>query len=160
FGVKGSPDGFDDWALGPMMIAKLVAPESHKNVELALKVSLAAKHQMTLVSAAPSRAAKGDLSARVKVWHPLDDPSLGDLSGVRVELPTDAEVKVDATGAIRSVKQARPSDEAVAEATQYVRGLAGTGKIASESNKRSLGATHEVLVDSEGRRFLKRKRFS
>jgi len=48
----------------------------------------------------------------------------------------------------------------VAEATQYVRGLAGTGKIASESNKRSLGTTHEVSVDSEGRRFLKRKRFS
>jgi HAD superfamily hydrolase (TIGR01509 family) len=159
FGAKSSPDGFDDWALGPMMIARLVAPESDKDTELALKVSLAAKHQMNLVSAAPGRA-KGDLSARVKVWHPLDDPSLGELSGVRVELPTDAEVKLDATGAIRSVQQSRPSDEVVAEATQYVRGLAGTGKIASESNKRALGATHEVSVDSEGRRFLKRKRFS
>jgi beta-phosphoglucomutase-like phosphatase (HAD superfamily) len=159
FGAKGSPDGFVDWALGPMLIAKLIAPESHKDTELALKVSLAATHQMNLVSAAPGRA-KGDLSARVKVWHPLNDPSLGELSGVRVELPTDAEIKLDATGAIRSVQQSRPSDEAVAEATQYVRGLAGTGKIASKTNKRPLGATHEVSVDSEGRRYLKRKRFS
>lgn len=160
FGAKESADEFDDWALGPMLIARLVAPASHKDTELALKVSLAAKHRMDLVSAAPARTKKGALSARVKVWHALDDPSLGELSGVHVELPADAEIDLDARGAIQSVRHAKPADDVVAEATQYVRGLAGTGKVASDPKKRPFGATHEVSVDSEGRRYLKRKRFS
>ena len=160
FGVKGSPNGFDDWSIGPMMIARLVAPSSHKDTELALKVSLAAKHQMDLVSAAPARSPKGAINARVKVWHALDDPSLGELSGVHVELPADAEIDLDAHGAVKSVRHGRPSDDVVAEATQYLRGLAGTGQIVSDPKKRPFGATHEVSVDSEGRRYLKRKRFS
>jgi hypothetical protein len=160
FGVKGSPEGFDDWSNGPMMIARLVAPSSHKDTELALKVSLAATHRMDLVSAAPQGSKKGAISARVRVWHAIDDPSLGELNGVHVELPTEAELSLDARGAIESVRQARPSDDIVAEATQYVRGLAGTGQIASDPKKRPLGATHELSVDSEGRRYLKRKRYS
>jgi FMN phosphatase YigB (HAD superfamily) len=160
FGVRGGSDGFDDWALGPMLIARLVAPASHKDTELALKVSLAAKHRMDLVSAAPARSSRDAYRARVKVWHPLDDPSLGELSGVHVELPADAEVELDSRGAIERVRQTKPSDDDVAEAMQYVRGLAGTGKVASDPKKRPFGATHEVSVDSEGRRYLKRKRYS
>jgi hypothetical protein len=160
FGVKGSADGFDDWAQGPMLIARLVAPSNHKDTELALKVSLAAKHRMDLVSAAPVRSSRDAINARVKVWHALDDPSLGELSGVHVELPADAEIDLDSRGAIQKVRQAKPSDDVVAEAMQYVRGLAGTGKVASDPKKRPFGATHEVSVDSEGRRFLKRKRYS
>jgi beta-phosphoglucomutase-like phosphatase (HAD superfamily) len=160
FGSKGTTDGFDDWALGPMLIARLVAPSSHKDIELALKVSLAGKHRMDLVSTAPARARKGAINARVKVWHALDDPSLGELSGVHVELPADAEIDLDAQGGVQSVRHSTPSEDAVADAMQYVRGLAGTGKVASGPKNRPHGATHEVSVDSEGRRYLKRKRDS
>jgi beta-phosphoglucomutase-like phosphatase (HAD superfamily) len=160
FGAKGSADGFDDWAVGPMLIARLVAPASHKDTELALTVSLAAKHRIDVVSAAPSPSPKGAIKARVKVWHALDDPSLGELSGVHVELPADAEIHLDERGAVQSVRHSRPSDETVAEAMQYLRGLAGTGQVASDPKKPPFGATHEVSVDSEGRRYLKRKRYS
>jgi beta-phosphoglucomutase-like phosphatase (HAD superfamily) len=160
FGEQGSADGFDDWALGPMLIARLIAPSSHKDTELALKVSLAAEYRMDLVSATPVRSPRDAINARVKVWHALDDPSLGELNGVHVELPADAEIDLDARGAIQSVRQAKPAGDVVAEATQYVRGLAGTGKVASDPKKRPFGATHEVSVDSEGRRYLKRKRYS
>jgi len=160
FGQTGKPDAFGDWSEGPMLIARLIAPESHQDIELALRASLAAKHGMDLVSAAPSRSAREPIQARVKVWHALSDPSLGDLDGVRVQLPADAQVRLDDRGGVESVRQGRPSDEDEAEATQYVRGLAKTGKVVTDPNKRPLGATHEVTVDSEGRRYLKRKRFS
>jgi hypothetical protein len=160
FGQTGKPDAFDDWSEGPMLIARLIAPESHKDIELALKTSLAATHGMNVVSAAPSRSAREPINARVKVWHPLSDHSLGDLDGVHVELPADAQIHLDERGGVESVRQGRPSEEALAEATQYVRGLAKTGKVASDPDKRPLGATYEVTVDSEGRRYLRRKRFS
>src|SRR5262249_50344191 len=160
FGQKGKPDAFDDWSEGPMVLARVIAPESRKDVELALKASLAATHRMDLVSAAPGRSARDPINARVKVWHALADPPLGDLDGVHVELPADAQVHLDERGGIASVRQGRPTDEEVAEAAQYVRGLAKTGKLVSDPNERPLGATHEVTVDSEGRRYLRRKRFS
>jgi hypothetical protein len=160
FGQTGEPDSFGDWSEGPMLIARLIAPASHKDMELALDSNLAATHGMDLVSAAPGRSAREPIQARVKVWQELSDPSLGDLDGVRVELPADAQIRLNERGAVESVRQGRPSDEDVAEAMQYVRGLAKTGKVVSDPNKRPLGATHEVTVDSEGRRYLRRKRFS
>jgi len=126
FGKTGTPGTFGDWSKGPMLIARLVAPSSQKDTELALKASLAATHRMDLVSAAPGRSATDPINARVKVWHKLSDPSLGVLDGVHVELPADAQIRLDAHGTVKSVSAGRPSEEAVSEATQYVRGLAKT----------------------------------
>lgn len=65
-------------------------------------------------------------------WVPLESEELGDLNGIQVLLP---------------------ASENPAEAVNYVRGLVNRGEISTGPNPL---ATHQVVTDASGRRFLKR----
>ena len=63
------------------------------------------------------------------------------------------------------LRDSDPGDTSLApgdkeEATHFVESLLTHGQIASESSVAPGDATHEISTDSEGRRYLVRKRFT
>jgi len=76
-------------------------------------------------------------------------------------LPVSLSVAVDQKGRVQSVEGGTPDDAAVADAMRHVATLRDTGQLAEET-KGDLprGATHSIERDAQGRRVLRRKRFS
>lgn len=160
FGAPNVPGAdFSDWSEGPLLIAQLAAPASARNLRSALRVHLAATHHWELIDL--QGPPQGDLvHARVHMAHPLSDPSLGELDGVRVEVPVPITIERDARGGIRSVQVGQPAAEDLEEAAGRVRTLRANRQIAPEGGPLLPGATHQVERDAEGQPVVKRRRFS
>jgi phosphoglycolate phosphatase-like HAD superfamily hydrolase len=159
FGAAGSAGAdFDDWSQAPMVVAHLVAPASEHDLRAALRVRLAASHDLSEVSVA-RRTADGTIhiSGRRRV---LPQPPPDTLDDVYVEVPVSAKIRLDAQGRVQSVDGADPSPEQIAEASQLVESLEANKQIETGSGRLSPGTTHRVEVDAKGQRVLKRKRFS
>jgi FMN phosphatase YigB (HAD superfamily) len=160
FAGPGGGDGdFTDWAEAPLLVARLVAPDSDADLEAALNVYLGATRGLT-VTAIRREPGGQTVHAQAQVWHPLADAKLGALSGVHVELPADVEIRLDERGRVRSLRTGRPPAEAVREAAAHVGTLLANRQVHLAPGPLAPGTTHQVEVDAEGRRRLTRKRFS
>jgi len=159
FGCDGTETDFADWAEAPLLVAKMLDSNGMKNVEAALRLYLAASENMDLISLTAS-ADPDTLLGKVSAWHPVTSEKLRDLSGVNVKLPAEIRVHLDASGKVKTVDRAGPAPDDEEEAAHFVASLATHGQIASESGVSPRDATHQISTDSEGRRFLVRKRFT
>jgi hypothetical protein len=149
---------FTDWSEAPLLIARLASPDNQANLEAAVRGHLRAVHHLKVSSIQQQTPA--DLRVQAQAWVPLSDPALGELQGVHVELPVSARVRLDDRGRVAAVEGARPSTEDVAEATEHVQSLVSTGQVETRAEQSPLGTTHDVEVDPQGRRYLKRRRFT
>ncbi len=148
---------FSDWADAPMLIAQRIAPTHFANVEAAVRMQVAATQDAEVTSARPGSAADAiDLTATV--WRPITVAGHASLRDVLVSFSVEGTARRDATGALRDVSLARPSDEQVAEATSFVRGLAARQEISGVEESRNARATHRVETDQHGNRRLVRAR--
>lgn len=150
---------FTDWCDAPLLVARRVNPSDTANLETALKVHLAATHEISAQSF--EYQSNGDLiRVHGRKWVPISAPSLGDLIGIHVELPVNIQVRVNPQGNVESVDSAEPSPEVIKEATASLSTLVSNQQITRPGEPRAFGATHAVEVAADGRRYLKRKRFT
>jgi len=149
---------FVNWLDAPLLIAKLVSPEGSANAEAAIRGHLEAAFPVKILKVEPVRT-NAAVRAHGTRLIKLADPALGKLNGVHVEVPIHPTVQLDAAGRTAAVDGVQPSEEDVAESTSYVKSLASAGQIRGVGET-PLGPTHDIVVDSQGRRTLRRKRFS
>lgn len=160
FDRSGAPGAdFADWSEAPLLVAKTLNSGYIRNVEAALRLYLKTKSNMDLISLTGSRESDTFLG-KVNTWQPIRDEGLGELSGVNVKLPAEVTVQLDASGKVKHVDSARPSTADEQEAKHFLESLVNHGQIAPEAAPSSRGATHQIETDSEGRRYLVRKRFT
>jgi hypothetical protein len=159
FGCDGAQTDFADWAEAPLLVAKILDSNGIKNVEAALRLYLAASENMDLVSLTSS-ADPDTFLGKVTAWHAITSEKLRDVSGVNVKLPAEIRVQLDPSGKVKTIDRAEPTPADKEEAAHFVESLITHGQIASESEVPPRGATHQINTDSEGRRFLVRKRFT
>lgn len=161
FGPPGSPGvDFSDWSEAPILVSRVVAPESEFNAQSALKTHLAALHGLEVMTMKKT-AAKARLKGRAKKWVPVRDPMRGGDEKLHVPLAVDVEVEVDDDGRVRSVESGQPAPETLDEAAHYVGTLEANRQIAHDDDiDSSSEATHAIETDKEGKRRLVRKRFS
>jgi len=92
-----------------------------------------------------------------------DDPALAD---VCIPLPVPATVVVDDAGHLASVETAPPDQEAERQARAYARNLVATGAVrgVTASGRVRRGPptrpTHEVALDAQGRKVIRRVGFT
>jgi hypothetical protein len=167
FGGGASPPAgtdFADWSEAPMLIAHKLngSVPVPSNLTAAVRTHLAATHpqlEAVTVQRQPNQAATA-LSVQAQALVPLHDPALGDLNGVCVSLPVTGSLKLSPSGHVLGLEGTQPSQDDIDEARQMVRSLASTGQIKGHAAKVGRGPTHEVVEDPQGRRVLRRKRFS
>jgi hypothetical protein len=151
---------FQDWSNAPLRVAETIAPLTANNLTSTLKPLLAAKHQIQLDSAEP--LSEGTLRGKGRSWVKLEAPELGSLNGVHVQLPVDLQARVMPSGQLADVR-VTPRATDLAEAMQNVETLASnkqvTGGCAGAGDPAVL-PTHSIETDSQGRQFLRRKRFT
>ncbi|MDB5578765.1 MAG: hypothetical protein JWR80_3941 [Bradyrhizobium sp.] len=153
---------FKTWSAAPLLIAQKIGAPGSRNSEAVFAPALAADHGLQLQSIdsiSPDRI-RGTARNLVK----LSAPELGSLDGVHVELPVDLEASVDAAGRITGVQTTpRPGD--VAEAVLHVRSLTANRQVADGADGAADPAspvlpTHRLETDGQGRRILRRRRFT
>ncbi len=150
---------FTDWLESPLLVAKIAGSNRLKNTEVALRAYLAATENIDLVSLTASTD-PDTFMGNSSTWHPITSEKLKDLSGINVKLPTEIRVRLEASGKVKTVERAGPAPSDKDEAAHFVESLLTHGQIASESGVAPRDATHEISTDSEGRRYLVRKRFT
>jgi hypothetical protein len=160
FGPVGTAGvDFSDWSEAPLLVAHIVAPGNRQNLEVALNTQLAVREHLHLLSLEPGTTADR-IRGRAKVWHPVHGQQLGAADGIHVEITIPVTIQLDSRGRIEAVERGAPAHEAVAEATHFVESLATHQQIGFSPGPLPPGATHQVEADAEGRRVLKRTRFS
>jgi hypothetical protein len=149
-------EDFKDWSAAPMLIAQKIGAPGTKNSEAALKPLLAAHHglQLQSIDSVSDNRIRGTARNLVK----LEAPELGSLDGVHVEMPVDLEARIDSAGKISAV-QAKPRADDIAEAVLQVQTLTSNKQISGDPTAPTI-ATHSVETDAEGRRVLRRRRFT
>jgi hypothetical protein len=150
---------FTDWLESPLLVAKIVGSNRLKNTEVALRAYLAATESIDLVSLTATTDPDTFLG-NSSTWQPITSEKLRDMSGINVKLPAEIRVKLDASGKVKTVERTGPAPSDREEAAHFVESLLVHGQIASESGLAPGDATHEIRTDSEGRRYLVRKRFT
>jgi hypothetical protein len=161
FGPSRSTPGvdFDDWSQAPELVAGKLGPGIEENRATAVAARVAAERNLAGV-AVHSRQPDGTVEATAKAFCTLSDPALRHLDGIQVELPVDLRIHLDEAGKVRSVDSAEPGPEQRAEAAHYVKTLLDHGQVSTDPQHLSRGATHVIETDAQGRRILRRKRFS
>jgi hypothetical protein len=156
-GESSDPLAFDEWSAAPLLIARLVTPDGGENLHAALAARLAASDRLELTQSKSSRDA---VHGRAKAWVPLDDPALGEFRDVHVQLPVDVHVRLDPRGHLLAVERGEPDPGALAEARAHLESLIANQQIETSSGYAQSATTHRVEVDEQGRRLLKRQRFT
>ena len=139
------------------MINTLVAPSNPENQAAVTAATLAKRD---LFGFTPTRSSGRTICGRATQLVQLDDTGLGPLNGVYIEQPTDVTVEMASDGRIAEVAACPPEPEEVADALNFVRSLAKSGKIEAPGIEGSQGTTHRVERDSAGRKRLVRLRYS
>ncbi len=160
FGELGAAGAdFSEWSEAPLLVAHLVAPNSGKNMNIALSVRLAAMYGLELVSmdsAVPSTHIHG----RAKKWQPATNPDRSEGESICVPLPVDVDIELDQSAHIRSVRVGEPDRELLNEAAAFIETLEANRQIAHGSNPMPPGATHQLVTDEKGQTRLVRRRFT
>jgi len=92
--------------------------------------------------------------------HPL--PVAGE-EPIYVEVPVSLSVSLDKQGHVQSVKGDTPNEAAVADALRQLKTLRDNKQVAEPATAGGPlppGVTHEIVRDTQGRRVLRRRRFS
>jgi hypothetical protein len=164
FGGHQSPPptgaDFSDWAEAPALVAARVTPGRSPNLIAAVRTYLETAHGLSVTAVAPPAREGDPFRAEAQARVPLSDPALGSLSGIHVDLPVRPAVWVSASGHVTRVEGTAPSASDRGEATLHVLSLASSGQVDNLPGQSPLGATHRVEVDAQGRRSLKRQRFT
>ncbi len=151
---------FTDWNHAPLLIAKEVGGTAVTNLKTMFQDVLAAHDDLRLESLGSITADTVQGNARRLVR--LDDPALGKLDGVHVELPVDLTARIDGAGRVTSV-ETTPRPDMMAEAVENLKSLASNQQIdgVDEPDSRSpVAPTHSLETDAQGRRILRRRRFT
>lgn len=152
----GSPGDFSDWSEGPLLIAKLVAPDNDLNLQLALNVRLAVTHELAGVMVLEKEP--GDkIHSQAQQWVSVAQPGEESLAA---QVPGEVEIELDSTGRIRSVEVGQPDSEMLEEFRSFAESLKANQQISRGAGVLQPGATHKIETDEKGRRRLVRKRFS
>jgi hypothetical protein len=126
-----------------------------------LKLALTAHHDVKLDSI---NAISGDtVRGRARGWVRLDQPELASLKGLHVEMPVDVQCEVDRKGRLKNVRVVAPPKQDLQEAVQSVQALVSNKQLADESGKSAASPvvpTHRIETAPDGRRYLRRRRFS
>jgi hypothetical protein len=139
-------------------LSKGMRATSAQELAAALRPVLASQHGIELVSL-EGDVSSGVVRGRAKAWVPLQRKELGALEGVHVSLPVDLEIRLERGRA--TVTAADPATTDLSEAASFVAGLAARGEVDTTPSKTpAAGVTHRVELDAQGRRLLKRARFS
>jgi hypothetical protein len=155
-----APDAdFTDWSEAPLLVARSLDPANDTNVHAALAVRVAAAEQLEDVTI-DRTLDDGTLQCHAKAWCPISDPELDELDGVHVQLPVDVQVRLDEKQHVASVRYGEPSEEMRSEAAHFVRTLKANKQVAEPSASGAPGTTHVLQTDAQGRKLLKRKRYS
>ena len=146
----GIAPAFSDWADAPGFISGPAEPgRRRRNRAVVIAAELSARHNLVgFVLAAPGQGREHRGQARQLVE--LKDPKLGDLDGVYVELPTEVTVGLGEDRHVANVAATPPGKDEVADAVNFVAGLAKAGKIAIPGRP-AMGASHVVEQDDNGR---------
>ena len=99
----------------------------------------------------------GTIAATANKLHLVPGPSGKPLYA---PIPVSLHIKRDETGNIRTVTGDKPEADAIADATRFVETLVANNRLAEAEGVAPPGATHQVEIDSKGRRILRRRRFS
>ena len=150
--------GFAEWSECPLVVAHLVPGENERNLESALRFRLAANAGLEDVHL--RRHEGNTVQVHAREWVEIDEPSLGLLKGVHVQLPISADVVLENDGRIAHVVRHPPSPGGLEEARHFVQTLSAHRQIADSEEELPPGATHIVETDSKGRRKIQRRRFS
>src|SRR6516164_3114024 len=80
---------------------------------------------------------------------------------VYAPIPMSLSVELDARGRVKSIAGDTPNPAAVADAARYLKTLRDSGQLIFTGEQQSAaGMTHQIERDEQGRRVLRRKRFS
>lgn len=159
FGPSGSgARSFDDWAEGPLRIARGVFRDVEANLRAGLDVYLDTREGMQLVSI-DEELKEETITGAGKKWFPLRDGRLADMNGLLVQLPVRFLVRFDEDERVH-LETTPPEPEALEEAVSFVLGLQSRGSIQEEAGAMRPGCTHSLERDSAGRPRLVRKRYS
>jgi hypothetical protein len=156
FASESDGGDFDDWSEVPLLVNELVGSEAGHNLELGLRLRLAAGYEMELISM-KKKSKGGRIRATAQKWHPVAGP--GGKDKIQVPIPVDVEIEISKKGRIRSVK-GQPDSEAVADATSFVESLEANKQVTDKPGPLPPGATHQIETDKKGQKRLVRKRFS
>jgi len=151
--LRFDPEGsgnFSDWSEAPLLIARRIADDNADNVEIALSAYMRAIHQAELLQV--EQIGKDRIRARLRSPSRLSDSRLGELDGIYVGVPLQADIKLSRNGTVATVNIASPSPTDMEEIVQQVMTLKEHGQIGPV-------ASHNIEVDALGHRHLLRKRF-
>jgi hypothetical protein len=152
----GSPGDFSDWSEAPLLVAKLVAPDSDLNLQLALNVRLAVTHELTGVMVLEKEDDR-KIHSQAQQWISVSQPGEENLAA---QVPGEVDIELDAKGRIRSVEVGQPDSEMLEEFRSFAESLKANQQISRGAGTLQSGATHKIETDDKGRRRLVRKRFS
>jgi hypothetical protein len=160
FGPEESKEAdFSDWSEAPLLIARKVAPDNSNNLQLALKLRLAAAFDMELLTVNDSK--KSNLvQGRAKKFFPVDLKVHGAQETVALPLPVNVKISFDEDGRIRDVSSDQPDPEALAESKHFLKTLAANNQISRDPKTLKGNETHELTVDRSGRKVLTRRSFT
>jgi len=151
--------GFDDWADAPTTLAELIAREHAGNRAAAIATTLAIRQG--LIGFNPTGGDGRTIRGRAGRLVQLNDPRLGPINGLYVELQTEVTVELTPDGRVANAAAASPSPEEVADALNFVAGLVKSSKVAvSGAATPAFGVSHVVERDAAGRLRLIRRGYS
>jgi hypothetical protein len=149
---------FSEWADAPALFADLLDPNDAHNRGVVTAAELSTRHN--LFGFVPSTSVRSlEWRGQAKQLVELNDPKLGDLNGIYAELPTDVTVGFGKDRRVSKVAATPPGKDEVADAVNFVAGLAKAGKIRI-AGRPAPEATHAVEEDHSGRKRLVRKGYS
>jgi hypothetical protein len=156
--VAGSD--FNDWIDAPGLIARHLNSKKPGNLATALKAWLAVRFPTLKEPRVQSSNQADTWIVRGQESVPLNDPSLGELDGVFVPMGTQFEVNADRDGKFIATEAEQNEKETIEEMAHSVRSLISNGQVAGTKMKSPRVATHQVVTDAEGRRYLERILFT
>jgi len=132
--------------------------------EKALKADLAKRGYESI--SVKRQLPSGRIEIEANKLHPLE---LEGGASIYAPIPVSMSVELDKRGRVQSINGGTPDSTAIAAALHHVRTLRDSGQLASgadatqsgkSAQKPAPGVTHQIESDEQGRRVLRRKRFS
>jgi hypothetical protein len=152
----GIQPAFADWRHAPLLIAAMIGTAPADNQRAAVRFFLETAHGLRGFEGTWAGTTLRGQSQRLVE---LQDPQLGPIDGLAVEVPVDVSVTLRPDGDVAQVQAASPSSEDLSDAVLFVKSLWHNQQVALP-NEPPGKATHVIAVDADGKRRLVRRRYS